>query len=511
MTPPHILPTPSCALTALRTGRAWRALRDAGWTAAIVLPCVLLSVVTSRLLGPLALFWPADAVLLGMLLRHPERASAAGWLGASAAYLAADLWSGSDWLRAAWLNAGNLAGVGTGFLVAGRVLPVALRRLDQPRAMLCVLFVCFVSVVVEALIGGSANPVLFGRSLVSGLIDWFNGELATFIILTPLILAAPRGQTLRGLLARCRPPRRWSWHDALPGLSLALSLAGALALGGPGVLALPVPALIWCALRYPVFPTLVLTALLSIAQLFFIAIGVMHLPESNLSSIDAVQSARLGIALVALGPMAVAVVDAARNDLLRQLDHMARYDHLTGMLRRGAFLDSATALLADRIAAGRPVAMLMIDIDHFKRINDRFGHAQGDRVLVVVSTTLQARLRGEDLVGRLGGEDFPILGRLGGEEFAVLLPDTGADGARTVAERLRLSVAALALPEAETAGGTLPALSGLTASFGLAACDAARPHSVETLLAQADAALYVAKAAGRNRVEGGEGDRAGIT
>jgi GGDEF domain-containing protein len=155
--------------------------------------------------------------------------------------------------------------------------------------------------------------------------------------------------------------------------------------------------------------------------------------------------------------------------------------------------------------------MLMIDIDHFKRINDRFGHAQGDRVLVVVSTTLQARLRGEDLVGRLGGEDFPILGRLGGEEFAVLLPDTGADGARTVAERLRLSVAALALPEAETAGGTLPALSGLTASFGLAACDAARPHSVETLLAQADAALYVAKAAGRNRVEGGEGDRAGIT
>ena len=472
MTAPPTLAIAVSESAAFRMGRVRRAFADAGWTAAIVLPCVLLSVVTSRLLGPLALFWPADAVLLGMLLRHPERASAAGWLGASAAYLAADLWSGSGWLRAAWLNAGNLAGVVTGYLVARRILPVALRRLDQPRAMLRVLVVCFVGVVVQAVIGGSASPVLFGHSLLSGLIDWFNGELATFIILTPLILAAPRGGTLRGLLARGRALGEWPWTDLLPGLSLALSLAGALALGGPGVLALPVPALIWCALSYPVFPTLVLTALLSIAQLYFIAIGVMRLPESNLLSIDAVQSARLGIALVALGPMAVAVVNAARNDLLRQLDHMARHDHLTGMLRRGAFLEGATAMLADRIAAGRPAAVLMIDIDHFKRINDRFGHAQGDRVLVAVSATLLAGLRDDDLVSRLGSEDFPILGRLGGEEFAVLLPDAGAAEARAVAERLRLSVAALALPEVETAAGTLPTLSGLTASFGLATCDA---------------------------------------
>nr|WP_236013039.1 GGDEF domain-containing protein [Methylobacterium ajmalii] len=188
--------------------------------------------------------------------------------------------------------------------------------------------------------------------------------------------------------------------------------------------------------------------------------------------------------------MAVAIVNGARNDLLRRLDHLARHDHLTGVLRRGAFFERAGVILADLAAAGRPAAVLMIDIDHFKQINDRFGHAQGDRVLAAVAAGLQASLR-----------EGAILGRLGGEEFAVLLPAAEASEAWLAAERLRLRVAALSVPAEDGAGGSVPPLSGMSVSLGLAVADADRPPSLEALLAQADAALYAAKAAGRNRVE----------
>ncbi len=476
--------------TAPAAGRSWRALQDFCWAAAIVLPCALLSVLTTRLFGPLALFWPANAVLLGMLLRQPERATAAGWTGAAAAYLAADAVAGTPWATNLWLNLANLSGVGAGYLAACRWLPVGARRLDQPRAVLSTLFVCAAAAAAEAVVGGAAGPVLFGRGLPSSVFGWFNGQLAMYIILLPLLLTAPRQQPLRSLLAYLHPLRRWDLRDVLPVVALGLSLAGAIVIGGPGVLALPVPALIWCALRYAVFPTLVLTALLSIAQLFSIALGLMQLPNANLVYIDSVRSARLGIALVALGPMAVAVVNGARNDLLRRLEHLARHDHLTGVLRRGAFLERASALLAGVAASGRPAAVLMIDIDHFKRINDRYGHAQGDRVLAAVAAALQSGLRGG-----------AVLGRIGGEEFAVLLPDTGAAEARSAAERLRLQVAALSLPSENAAGGVLPALDGMTASFGLAACGGARAQDIGGLMARADAALYAAKAAGRNRVE----------
>lgn len=456
-----------------------------------MLPCALFAILTTRLFGPLALFWPANAVLLGMLLRHPERASAAGWLGAALAYLAADRLAGTAWGPTLWLNLANLAGVAAGVLTATRLLPVEARRLDQPRSMLSVLVVCIAGATAESLVGGLASAILFARPLLIGVLDWFNGQLAVYIILTPLFLVAPRERPLRRLLGRRRPSGGWrSTTDLMPVAALALSLAGAILLGGPGVLALPVPALIWCALRYTVFTTLVLTALLSIAELFAIALGVMRLPDANLVYVNAFLSARLGIALVALGPMAVAIVNGARDDLLRRLDHMARYDHLTGVLQRGAFLESAAALLAGLAAAGRPAAVLMIDIDHFKQINDRFGHGQGDRVLAAVAGALQSGLR-----------HGALLGRVGGEEFAVLLPETGAAEAARAAERLRLRVAALVQPDGPGADGALAWPHAITASFGLAVREAAEPDSLETLLARADAALYAAKAAGRNLVE----------
>ncbi|SFE30346.1 GGDEF domain-containing protein [Paracidovorax wautersii] len=468
-----------------------RALRDFCWAAAVVVPCALLAALMTRLLGPLSLFWPANAVLLGMLLRHPERASPAGWLGAYAGFLGADLLAGTSLPMTLWLNTANMAGVAAGYLVASRVLPPNVRNLRQPRTILSVLIVCLASATAGAIVGGAASPALFGRSLLAGLVDWFNGDLALYILLLPVMLAAPRTHHLSWhLLARRVRTLRWDWPTVLPVISLALSLVIAILVGGPGVLALPVPALIWCALRYAVFPTLALTALLSVIQLFSIAASLMVLPEGKLLYMNSVQSARLGIALIALGPMAVAIVNGARNDLLRRLDHMARHDHLTGVLRRGSFMEHGSTMLARNAAAGRPTAVLMIDIDHFKQINDRFGHAQGDRALATVAVELLAGLREGD-----------ILGRIGGEEFAALLPDTDARQAALAAERLRARVEAIAEPEEAVRALRLQPLPRLTASFGVAVCHAATPLTLHDLLTRADGALYQAKAGGRNRVE----------
>jgi len=161
----------------------------------------------------------------------------------------------------------------------------------------------------------------------------------------------------------------------------------------------------------------------------------------------------------------------------------ATVDPLTQLSNRAAvlsFLEKHTDL-ARRYK--RPLAIIMCDLDHFKEVNDRFGHAAGDMVLRSFATVVCGRLRGSDLVGRIGGE-----------EFLVVLPETGGAEALTVAEGLRAALAAEPMP--------VPAEYDLriTCCFGVVEYGS---HDVDggSLLARADMALYRAKASGRNRVE----------
>lgn len=160
----------------------------------------------------------------------------------------------------------------------------------------------------------------------------------------------------------------------------------------------------------------------------------------------------------------------------------AMVDPLTGIANRRAFLHDA-GLMAKRHAANpRPTAVLLIDLDHFKSINDRFGHALGDRVLEMFTASARQSIRATDLIGRLGGE-----------EFAALLYDTTLEKAVAAAERMRDNFARIA----QDVGGR-PVCS--TVSIGLVHC--VDPIlDVPELLAQADQALYFAKENGRNRVE----------
>jgi diguanylate cyclase (GGDEF)-like protein len=160
----------------------------------------------------------------------------------------------------------------------------------------------------------------------------------------------------------------------------------------------------------------------------------------------------------------------------------AMVDPLTGISNRRAFLHDAALLAKRHNGHPRPTAVLLIDLDHFKSINDRFGHALGDRVLEIFTDAARQSIRSSDLIGRLGGE-----------EFAAVLYDTGRDKAVAVAERIRESFAQLSQ---EVDGRPVCA----TVSIGLVHCQEA-VLDVPELLAQADQALYCAKERGRNRVE----------
>ncbi len=160
----------------------------------------------------------------------------------------------------------------------------------------------------------------------------------------------------------------------------------------------------------------------------------------------------------------------------------AMVDPLTGIANRRSFMQDAALMAKQHIADPRPTAVLLIDLDHFKSINDRFGHALGDRVLEIFTDAARKSTRGSDLIGRLGGE-----------EFAAMLIDTNRDKAVEVAERIRESFAQMAQ---EVDGRAVCA----TVSIGLVHTGAPALDLPE-LLAQADQALYAAKERGRNRVE----------
>jgi len=223
----------------------------------------------------------------------------------------------------------------------------------------------------------------------------------------------------------------------------------------------------------------------------FVTGGVGGSPQAYVGTLYATMSQTL-TTILALAVALLLIVILVGN-LLSAITAQSQTDELSGLLNRRGFRQYLDLALAEGMGSGRPLSLIISDLDHFKLVNDTYGHASGDRVIVAFATMLRGMMANDHVAGRIGGE-----------EFAILLPGANLAAARLFAENARQAFAGLAV-----AG--LPPGRSFTASFG--AAEAGRGESAAALQARADAALYDAKRAGRNCVriaeaQAGRGDAA---
>lgn len=385
--------------------------------------------------------------------------------------------TGSNVFVALALNVANVTGVLAAWLFLQSKSPEVL-HFQRQRSVLVLFTGCVVGAMGCALVGAWPASTAFDMPLKRSLALWLSGEFYNYILIVPVFLAAPKGWFWQW-------PRphfsAWTRGKFLPLIALAVSEALSWLIGGPGAIAFLMPAMVWCAMTYGVFPMTVLTLLVCLGKTATLAIGAMSFAPGNVMEAT---SYRTGLAFLSLAPLAVACAYVLRMQVLNKLKHAVDHDYLTGALARRALMERGQKLLSRLQEDGQPVAVLMADIDHFKHVNDRYGHSQGDAVLQEFVVIAREALRPEDLLGRMGGE-----------EFAIVLPRTSHEQALLVAQRLceRLRQHSFALPGA----GQMH----ITLSIGMHSVSAMGAQDyLESLLSKADEALYAAKNNGRNQV-----------
>lgn len=439
----------------------------------VFLSCLL--GIYTRPVGFLANFWPANAVMLGTLVRLPQSAGLLGWLVATFAFMAADILTGGTWFKSLILNAANLSGIAAAYITytffSDRVI-----GLQHPNSMLYLILIAVSGGAISGVIGGVSNPVLFDKGIFDGWLFWFVTEFVNYIAILPLVITMqlPKNENHNATFYYIRKDKY-----ILPTASLLLSFVFSVIIGGPGAIAFPVPALLWCGLVYSVFATSFFTFIYAVWALSYISPS--YIPDS-LTSLDenTLISFRLGVSFIAIGPIMLSAVMRSRDHILDRLFSLATKDSLTGASNRNTFIETTS----HKISEGEgPFALLMIDLDHFKSVNDNYGHAAGDKVLVCFSDRARSFLDQQD-----------ILGRLGGEEFAILVSKCSAQEALLIASRIH---SAAREPIKFEENRTLV----VTISVGLLIADRKENAEIDELLARADSLLYQAKKNGRDRIE----------
>ncbi|MFP5399090.1 MAG: diguanylate cyclase [Gammaproteobacteria bacterium] len=461
----------------------------------------------------IAVLWPPNSVLLvAMLLARPRDVAPIALLGI-ATEVAADLptFSPAEALIFGVANALE-ATLAWALLRRWRFDP-RLQSLADLRKFL--LAAPLAGALAAALLGAAAYSQFRGGH--TGYLDfvriWWLGDALGLLIFTPLLLSlalpgpAPRSHE--------RAHGRFGRVDAavvLGGAALTAVLAtsrGGLLFGVHLAPALVLPFVVYLAARFDLRAASIAAAVVGLALAWATAHG-RH-PFGELPAMEAtmrVQEFIAAMSLLALGLAAllgqlraerqalhaanrrldqlnlelearVAERTARLDEANGRLEQLAMTDALTGLFNRRAFDAVAHAAVGSARRHHRPLALVMVDIDHFKAINDRHGHAGGDAVLRHVAATLQRLLRGAD-----------SLARMGGEEFVVLAPETDLDSALALAHRMGDALRALSVP---VPGATQP----VTASFGVTALG--DPDDLDAMLRRADQALYASKRAGRDR------------
>ena len=441
----------------------------------VITLCLAMLGLYCRTDAALSLFWPCNALLLGLLVRFPTLSTPLTFPAIYVAMVMADVMFGTPLYVSLGMDAANLS-----FILSGMMV-VLCSYFSQPyprrlQALVRVFPASLVGAAVCGAIGATASQHYFHDDLMKGWISWFCEQLSTSILLLPVVITVPRSDELRQLSKDLRE------SSLLPLASLVVSLIAGIYVGGGGSLIFPLPALLWCAIRYPLFISCVLTLLTGITEIVLVAGNIQTIQGGHdFFMIDSLASARLGVAAMTISPLIVALSSTANKKLVARITRRADYDFLTGALTR-----SGLAARLDAIATRRENAFygaaFVIDIDRFKNINDTWGHAAGDYVLAKTAERIRQTF-----------QQTAIVSRMGGEEFLVLIEEISLPRAWLLAERLRQSI------ERHRIIFNDHNLS-VTVSIGISALNIIDATSLDESIKSADEQLYVAKSSGRNRV-----------
>ncbi len=423
--------------------------------------------------------WPPSGIALASLLLLGNRIWPGIWLGASLVNVTVQ----SSLVAATLMGAGNtLEALAGAALVRATVGPPGAFRRGEDVVKFVVIAAASATVAASV----AAAPLAWVHSLESAELlwnwwTWWQGDTVGIIVVTPLILA---------WAARVRPA--WTPWKMAEGFILVSLLSGVMyAIFGAGmasyVPSLPLtfailPFVIWAAFRFQQREVATVNALVCAMAVWFTLDGSGPFAQGSLN-----ESLLLLLAFMCTVVTTGLVLNAAIADRGRAVEAMHRVlqdlreqtirDPLTSLYNRRFLHDYLERELIRAKRERAPLALIMIDLDRFKRINDSAGHQAGDQVLVEVGALLKRHVRGSDIACRYGGE-----------EFAVVLPKTTLESARR--RSAEICTAIRRAPDR---------LLGATASLGIALCPA-HATDAEALLRAADHALYEAKRAGRNQV-----------
>ena len=327
-------------------------------------------------------------------------------------------------------------------------------------------------------IHGIQRPIADAGQIPQAWMHWWVGNSVGQILIAPLLLAWATTGTSR------RPKGRSDLYISAAAIGLTGVLATVFPIYPLLMLGATYPLLVWIGLRRGLRGVTTANVLITPAVTWAGASGNGFL--SHLSVADRLAYVGFFVATACIFSLMLFAMFEERRLLVERLHDLARRDSLVPLANRRHFVEQLQQLLADTAADGRPLAAVLFDIDHFKRVNDRNGHAAGDQVLIAVAGTCNAVVRSTDLAARVGGE-----------EFAIVLPDTDLPGALRFADRLRGAIAEQHLEERSGA-----VIEAVTISVGVAAWQPG--DSLDAFLNRADRALYDAKRRGRDQVAVGD-------
>jgi len=445
----------------------------------------------SREAGNIATLWPPNGLLAAALLLSPRRRWSAVLLAGAIGSVAANLINGNPAITAASITVANLVEV----LVAAAIIRRHTRRrvLFQHSSDVLVLIVAsIVAAGVAGALSATSAVVLVGAPFTKIFIKWVLGDVLGLLVVMPIAVIA-YNLIVHGpdLMMSQRSQRE---------AALLLGVVFAVSIGVywptlPPVQFLVMPTVLLASFRLGPLGAALSTVIVAIVG----SLGTVAAAGAVASTPDQVTlrvfNFQLNLAVLFLTALPIGAAMAQRAQLERDLKDerdradrfasdmasIAHIDDLTGLATRRFFLEQLDVMAATARRAQQPLTLAMLDIDFFKPINDQFGHAVGDAVLMAIGAACRNAVRADDIIGRLGGE-----------EFAMLMPLTDQETAYRIVDRLREAVAAIAIP---TSDGRQVSV---TISVGMAMF---ANQQIDRLLLDADRALYLAKERGRNRVE----------